>query len=603
MKILNTLKILMVSALFIILSVIEVFANTIITAPIDSRPVSTEYLENLVNINGDTLLYPNKKYLDIFSGSENDHFANSNEVRKSIRDFVAKNNNEYTTVIINSSTYFTGGLVGSRNSSQYNDIENGINELYNLINTYKNPSYYINIAMPRNLPDSRGGAIWSDDNNLIYGIGHFYNENDNKTVLEYIKNNYDKVKPEEFLLEWGYVYNKAFENGEESLFKWEKDFLDYCNELYENEEYKVYMDNYKRIFESTAEIFKSIMRWQRVGLLTEIIIGNDDLQLPDFISYMYNNSENTKWINSINGSPIKYSFSRHYIKSDNESIYANIEKQYGKDEAIKAEQGISQNVNILCGMDEIPQLIYASDVLKRNNIYTDIKFYGTENLSSVDSYDVKNANEILNIYSQYVKRNGNEKGETLHMFICDYKNSTSKTNIINEIKKLIDLGENVSLIELFDYSKTEIENNVFDTLVKDGYILNLDCYSAWNTNANAIGLGIAQGEVYNISDKQDENIINNINLLLRHIFEDGIYTSSGKREIISEGYVITDNDMIKSERLKKIFVDENILKYMINKTISKNDNSVTIENITFKDYNFPWKRNFECYIDFNIETK
>lgn len=603
MKILNTLKILMVSALFIILSVIEVFANTIITAPIDSRPVSTEYLENLVNINGDTLLYPNKKYLDIFSGSENDHFANSNEVRKSIRDFVAKNNNEYTTVIINSSTYFTGGLVGSRNSSQYNDIENGINELYNLINTYKNPSYYINIAMPRNLPDSRGGAIWSDDNNLIYGIGHFYNENDNKTVLEYIKNNYDKVKPEEFLLEWGYVYNKAFENGEESLFKWEKDFLDYCNELYEDEEYKVYMDNYKRIFESTAEIFKSIMRWQRVGLLTEIIIGNDDLQLPDFISYMYNNSENTKWINSINGSPIKYSFSRHYIKSDNESIYANIEKQYGKDEAIKAEQGISQNVNILCGMDEIPQLIYASDVLKRNNIYTDIKFYGTENLSSVDSYDVKNANEILNIYSQYVKRNGNEKGETLHMFICDYKNSTSKTNIINEIKKLIDLGENVGLIELFDYSKTEIENNVFDTLVKDGYILNLDCYSAWNTNANAIGLGIAQGEVYNISDKQDENIINNINLLLRHIFEDGIYTSSGKREIISEGYVITDNDMIKSERLKKIFVDENILKYMINKTISKNDNSVTIENITFKDYNFPWKRNFECYIDFNIETK
>lgn len=603
MKILNTLKILMVSALFIILSVIEVFANTIITAPIDSRPVSTEYLENLVNINGDTLLYPNKKYLDIFSGSENDHFANSNEVRKSIRDFVAKNNKEYTTVIINSSTYFTGGLVGSRNSSQYNDIENGINELYNLINTYKNPSYYINIAMPRNLPDSRGGAIWSDDNNLIYGIGHFYNENDNKTVLEYIKNSYDKVKPEEFLLEWGYVYNKAFENGEESLFKWEKDFLDYCNELYENEEYKVYMDNYKRIFESTAEIFKSIMRWQRVGLLTEIIIGNDDLQLPDFISYMYNNSENTKWINSINGSPIKYSFSRHYIKSDNESIYANIERQYGKDEAIKAEQGISQNVNILCGMDEIPQLIYASDVLKRNNIYTDIKFYGTENLSSVDSYDVKNANEILNIYSQYVKRNGNEKGETLHMFICDYKNSTSKTNIINEIKKLIDLGENVGLIELFDYSKTEIENNVFDTLVKDGYILNLDCYSAWNTNANAIGLGIAQGEVYNISDKQDENIINNINLLLRHIFEDGIYTSSGKREIISEGYVITDNDMIKSERLKKIFVDENILKYMINKTISKNDNSVTIENITFKDYNFPWKRNFECYIDFNIETK
>ncbi len=600
MKLLKTLA---VSTLFIIFSGIEVFAGTVITAPIDSRPVSVEYLENLVNINGDTLLYPNEKYLDIFSGGENDHFANSDEVRKSIRDFVAKNNNEDTTVIINSSTYFTGGLVGSRNSSQYNDIENGIDELYNLINTYKNPSYYINIAMPRNLPDSRGGAIWSDDNNTIYGIGHFYNENDNKNVLEYIKNNYDTVKPEEFLLEWGYIYNKAFENGEESLSKWEKNFLDYCNELYENEEYKVYMDNYKRTFESTAEIFKSIMRWQRVGLLTEIVIGNDDLQLPDFINYMYNNSENTEWINSVNGSPIKYSFSRQYIKSDSESIYANIEKQYGKDEAIKAEQGISQNVNILCGMDEIPQLIYASDVVKRNNIYTDIKFYGTENLSSVDSYDVKDANEILKIYSNYVKRNGSKKGETLHMFICDYKNNTSKNDIVNEIKRLIDLGENVGLIELFDYSKTEINNIIFDTLVKDGYILNLDCYSAWNTNANAIGLGIAQGEVYNISDKESENIINNTKLLLRHIFEDGVYTSSGKREIISEGYLITDDDMIKSERLKKIFIDEDILRYMVNKTITKNDNSVTIKNITFKDYNFPWKRNFECYIDFNIEIK
>ena len=42
---------------------------------------------------------------------------------------------------------------------------------------------------------------------------------------------------------------------------------------------------------------------------------------------------------------------------------------------------------------------------------------------------------------------------------------------------------------------------------------------------------------------------------------------------------------------------------MINDTVSKDEFSVKIKNITLKDYNFPWKRNFECYIDFNIEEE
>lgn len=597
------LKNILISAIFSGIIGTTAFAGTVITAPIDSRPVSNEYLKNLVEINGDRLLYPQSKNLDIFSGGKNDHFANSNEIRKDIKSFVAKNNNEDTTVIINSSTYFTGGLVGSRNSSQYNDIEKGIDELYSLINTYKKPSYYINIAMPRNLPDSRGGAIWSDDGKSLYGIGHFYNYDDKSEVLDYIKINYDVVSPSEFLLEWGYVYNKSFEKGVENISDWEREFLKYCDEIYSKDEYKQYMNNYKKIFSETAEIFKSIMRWQRAGLLTEIIIGNDDLQLPDFIYYMNNNSDNKDWIDTVNGSPVKYSFSRHYMKSDNDSIYANIEKQYGKNEALKAATGTSDNVNILCGMDEIPQLIYASDVVKRENKYTDIKLYGADNVSSVDDYDVKNASEISKIYTNFVMRKANEKGDTLHIFIYDYKTQYSPDKTVKEIESLIDKNENVGLIELFDYSQTEIVNTVFDTLVKDGYILNLSCYSGWNTNANAIGLGIAQGEVYSLSEPSKENILLNTNLLLRHIFEDGVYTTTGKREIISEQYVITENDMVKSERLKKIFNDEDILRYMINDTVSKDEFSVKIKNITLKDYNFPWKRNFECYIDFNIEEE
>ena len=85
------------------------FGGTVITAPIDSRPVSTDYLKNLVEINGDTLLHSQKKVLDMFSDSgSDDKFADSKTVRKDVREFVARNNSEDTTVIINSSTYFTG---------------------------------------------------------------------------------------------------------------------------------------------------------------------------------------------------------------------------------------------------------------------------------------------------------------------------------------------------------------------------------------------------------------------------------------------------------------------------------------------------------------
>ena len=580
------------------------FGGTVITAPIDSRPVSTDYLKNLVEINGDTLLHSQKKVLDMFSGSgSDDKFADSKTVRKDVREFVARNNSEDTTVIINSSTYFTGGLVGSRHSSQYEDTKEGIDELYSLISTYKKPTYYLNIAMPRNLPETRGGAIWPSDSKELFGMGHFYVQYENAENVEYISNNYNTVSPTEFLLEWGYVSNRAFEKGVDSLSPWEIDFLDYCKKTYRDEKYTQYMDKYKKPFENTAMIFKSIMRWQRAGLIEEIVIGNDDLQLPDFIYYVVNNNQNNNWIDFISGSPIKYSFSRQYIRTDSESIYANIEKNYGKDEAIKAEKGISKNVNLLCGMDEIPQLIYASDTVRRKGVCPQINFYELDNVSGVDSYDVKNPREIATIYKNFVTKKANNKCEELNIFVHDYRVQTQWEETVANIENLLNSKKSVGLIELFDYANPVIENPVFDKLVADDSILDLSCYSAWNTNANSIGLGLAQSVVYSVADSTGKNIVSNTNLLLRHILEDGIYTATGKRQIISEGYVINASDMTKSQKLKDILFEGNIILKIKDRKVYKGENYVDINSVQFKDYNFPWKRNFECYLDFNIKYK
>ena len=53
------------------------------------------------------------------------------------------------------------------------------------------------------------------------------------------------VTPEQFLLEYGYVYNKSVELGYGELTKWEKAFLNNFNTTYlSSPKYKPYIDNY-----------------------------------------------------------------------------------------------------------------------------------------------------------------------------------------------------------------------------------------------------------------------------------------------------------------------------------------------------------------------
>ena len=73
-----------------------VYANTIVTSPIDSRPISYDYLNNLSNIAGDNVVSVDKKNLDFFSTYEPDNrLGNSEKVREEMYELVEKNNNKY----------------------------------------------------------------------------------------------------------------------------------------------------------------------------------------------------------------------------------------------------------------------------------------------------------------------------------------------------------------------------------------------------------------------------------------------------------------------------------------------------------------------------
>jgi len=134
---------------------------TVITAPLDGRPISNEYLENLVKMGGDRFIPANKKYLDKgFDKPLNGKWisGDSQALRTSILEQVKMHDNKETTVIINTSSYITRDLVGSRIPQNYNkrSITKALYDLDYLTNHHKKPRYYVHVMIPRIIPESRG---------------------------------------------------------------------------------------------------------------------------------------------------------------------------------------------------------------------------------------------------------------------------------------------------------------------------------------------------------------------------------------------------------------------------------------------------------------
>ena len=67
-----------------IVSVSVVFGGTLITAPIDSRPVSVEYLGELAEMAGDNFYTVDETFLDYFPDGGEGRFADSSKVREQL---------------------------------------------------------------------------------------------------------------------------------------------------------------------------------------------------------------------------------------------------------------------------------------------------------------------------------------------------------------------------------------------------------------------------------------------------------------------------------------------------------------------------------------
>ncbi len=602
------------SAFFSFSNVLVVYGD-VITAPIDSRPVSLDYLRDLAELNGEDFFAPSKDVLDMFPINSNyNRFAKSKNVREEIREAVSRANKEDTTVIINVSSYMTAGLVGSRCGENYKDFEDALSELSELTELYSKPTYYVNLSMPRTLPETRMNKIWSDDKKYR-GLGYYYvkyNENCDDKV--YISSKLARINPEQLLMEWSYVFNKKQEVGEEKLEPWEKDFLKHFDSVYRGvEPYRTYLSKYVLPFSAVSEIFSKLMKMQDEGKIDEIVISNDDFQIPNFITYF--NGKGADWIPKENGTPIKFSFARNYITNGPRSIYKLLKDKKGVYEAERALIGKGKNINFIFGTDELPQLIYARDLSKRKNISANFNVISTSSDGEVAQFDVLKTNSLIKNDLNFVSGGQKKAQRKTDLYMFDYNNKNVSANDIlkkmNESKKK---GRNVGLIEIFssDVSATG-KNLLFKKLLENSKekndnigVADLACYSAWNTNANAIGLGTAHAQVYGIMQESSDDFSSflekHLRLLAVHCSEDGFYTVMGKRILTNERFVPVYEDTLKSEKLLLVVGSEEVVSAFKGKEYVFDDRKFVVDEFEISDYNFPWGRLFECYLDFKCRV-
>lgn len=592
--------------IFSLVLTLPAYAGTIITAPIDGRPISDEYLKNLAEIGDDDYYSVSKENMDFFSSYDPDnHLGKSDKVREELYSLVSAHNNSETTVIINTSSYITNGLVGSRCGSNYTDYEKALEDIDKLVTDFPEPVYYVNITVPRTLPETRFNEIWCS-NEEMKGLGYYYLKyNEDAPDRDIISSKYVNVTPTQYIMEFSYVSNKADEIGIKNITPWEKDFLNYFNRnIKVKAPYKQYVDNYKKPYEATAAVAKHIIELQKEGKIDQVVISNDDLQIPDFITYCYN--EGYDWVQTKNGSPVKYSYARTYMESGPSSVHRTISDTYSSQELGRANTGSGKFINIIYGTDEVPQLIYARDYARRQNMTAKMNFLYNDTSQSVATFDVKAPGNIARAAYAFVKGSeGRYTKAPATIYIYDYTLGGGKvSSAISSLKDNKKKGNNIGLIELFT---TNRDNEVFKKIIsgKNGIVLSDICaYSAWNTNGNAIGLGVAQAQVISVA-RESENDTKKvaqaqIKMLAQHSIEDGLYTKSGKLQLSNKGYRPDVKDRTNAEVLYEVMDIQSVVSALEGSVYTIGEDKYSINAVTIEKLCFPWGRTFDIYAGIGV---
>lgn len=353
--------------------------GTFINVPLDSRPIGREYIQNLAVTAG-------YNYLEISSGLDSANgdnvyrAGNPTTVQNSLANTVRSNNYTDTTVVINTSSYFHGGLVANRLPSAYANMDQKISSLKTLLSTYTRPTYYVIMQVPRTIPDTRTIAFPSGvtSTTKVDGLEAYYNKANKKTATQ--------VTFEQALLDWSYLYfyQKAGNTLPQDAY-----VRNFYNDFYAK--YKTYLDAYINVYEQSYLYLNQLYTMKNQGYKFNLIISSDYYVTSNFIN---NNAGKTgfSWIKKDSaGKAIPYC-GTYYLAN-----FAEIYSTFGP---------------VVSGTETTTYLVLAADLMKRNGTGVDFITRDPSTNGGLNGlvpaaqgyYDRKNTKDLITEKTEYINR-------------------------------------------------------------------------------------------------------------------------------------------------------------------------------------------------------
>ena len=197
-------------------------------------------------------------------------------------------------------------------------------------------------------------------------------------------------------------------------------------------------------------------------------------------------------------------------------------------------------------------------------------------------------------------------------FIYNYTTGkSSKENFLDKLYTVNANGGHTGLIEL--YVNTQLDNSrnyIFQQLSRNKRsdqsvsktmnLSELDMYSAWNTQANAIGLGIAHAQVFTIADQVSKDtktaLDAHLKVLLQHYIEDSEYTATAKLTLANRAYKPTVYENQQSQILYDLMKPNRIESVLKGCKYTFNGDTYYLDNIKVVQMSFPWSRIFDILV-------
>lgn len=268
--------------------------GTFINVPLDSRPVGRDTVQYLATAAGYDY-YEITSGLDSASGDTTYRIGNPTSIQNSLTSTVRNHNYTDTTVVINTSSYFHGGLVANRTPSTYENMDQKINTLKNLITSYTRPEYYVIMQIPRSIPDGRVLAYPSGitSTTKVDGLEAYYNKSIGKAAVQ---ETFDQA-----VLNWSYIYYSIKDGNAQPSDAYVRNFF---ADFYTK--YKTYLDQYIAVFDQSYAYLNQLYIMKDRDYDFSLVIASDYYPASDFITRNTGKS-GFSWIKTdSNGELIRY---------------------------------------------------------------------------------------------------------------------------------------------------------------------------------------------------------------------------------------------------------------------------------------------------------